>query len=126
LITVSEFRKLAGDGRSADMRIIDWTHVKAHRSAAGGKGRRSSLLAVRPEDATRRFTHSQVLRAPHRHLADGRRAHGFPLAERLICSVKPSKHMLGDKAYGSAELRGELDEWNQTGHSQLQQQETTV
>jgi hypothetical protein len=34
--------------------------------------------------------------------------------------------MLGDKAYGSAELRGELDEWNQTGHSQLQQQETTV
>src|ERR1700757_4665732 len=36
------FRELAGNGRSAD--------VKAHRSAAGGKGgRKSRLLAVRAE-----------------------------------------------------------------------------
>ena len=29
------FRKLAGNGRSADTQMIDATHVKAHRSAAG-------------------------------------------------------------------------------------------
>jgi transposase len=32
------FRKLAGNGRSTDTQMIDSTHVKAHRSAAGGKG----------------------------------------------------------------------------------------
>ena len=32
------FRELAGNGRSADTQMIDSTHVKAHRSAAGGKG----------------------------------------------------------------------------------------
>jgi len=31
------FRELAGCGRSADTQMIDSTHVKAHRSAAGGK-----------------------------------------------------------------------------------------
>ena len=39
------------------------THVKAHRSAAGGKGgSRSRLLAARAEGATRRYTHSQMLK----------------------------------------------------------------
>ena len=57
------FRELAGNGRSADMQMIDSTHVKAHRSAAGGKGgSRSRLLAVRVEGAIRRFTHSQMLK----------------------------------------------------------------
>src|SRR6266436_9764384 len=28
----------SGNGRSADTQMIDSTHVKAHRSAAGGKG----------------------------------------------------------------------------------------
>ena len=32
------FRELAGSGRSNDTQMIDSTHVKAHRSAAGGKG----------------------------------------------------------------------------------------
>lgn len=31
------FRELAGSGRSTDTQMIDSTHVKAHRSAAGGK-----------------------------------------------------------------------------------------
>jgi hypothetical protein len=45
------------------MQMIDSTHVKAHRSAAGGKGgRKSRLLAVRAEGATRRSTHSQMLK----------------------------------------------------------------
>ena len=58
------FRELAGNGRGTDTLMIDSTHVKAHRSAAGGKGgSKSRLLAVRAEGATRRFTHSQMLKA---------------------------------------------------------------
>ena len=57
------FRELAGNGRSADTQMIDSTHVKAHRSASGGKGgSRSRLLAARAEGATRRYTHSQMLK----------------------------------------------------------------
>ena len=57
------FRQLAGRGRSIDTQMIDSTHVKAHRSAAGGKGgSRNRLLAARAEGATRRSTHSQMLR----------------------------------------------------------------
>lgn len=57
------FRKLAGHGRSADTQMVDSTHVKAHRSAAGGKGGSTSrLLAARAEGATRRFMHSQMLK----------------------------------------------------------------
>jgi IS5 family transposase len=37
-------------------------------------------------------------------------AHDRPVAERLIRRVKPSKLMLGDKAYDSAELREDLHE----------------
>ena len=33
-----------------------------------------------------------------------------PVVERLIRRVKPSKRMLGDKAYDSAELREDLHE----------------
>ncbi len=43
-------------------------------------------------------------------LLTGGEAHDCPLAERLIRRVKPPKHMLGDKAYDSAELREELGE----------------
>jgi transposase len=37
-------------------------------------------------------------------------AHDCPVAERLICRVKPAKCMLADKAYDSDELRHQLDE----------------
>ena len=57
------FRGLAEKGRSTDTQMIDSTHVKAHRSAAGGKrGSTSRLLVARAEGATRRSTHSQMLR----------------------------------------------------------------
>jgi transposase len=57
------FRELSGKGRSADTQMIDSTHVKAHRSAAGGKGgSKSRLSAARAEDATRKSTHSQMLK----------------------------------------------------------------
>ena len=57
------FRALAGAGRSTETQSIDSTHVKAHRSASGGKGgKKSRLWAVRAEGATRRSTHSLMLR----------------------------------------------------------------
>jgi transposase len=62
------FRKLAGNGRSADTQMIDSTHVKAHRSAAGGKGgSKNRLLAARAAGATRRSTHSQMLKGVSSH-----------------------------------------------------------
>ena len=92
--------------------MIDSTHVKAHRSAAGGKGgRRNRLLAARAEGATRRFTHLQMLKgALIAILLTTGAAHDRPVAERIIRRVKPSKRMLGDKAYDSAELREDLHE----------------
>jgi len=58
------FHALAGRGRSAHTQMIDSTHVKAHRSASGGKGgskiRRSGARAA---DATRRSTQSAMLKA---------------------------------------------------------------
>lgn len=58
------FHALADRGRSRHTQMIDSTHVKAHRSASGGKGgskiRRS---AVRVADATRRSMQSAMLRA---------------------------------------------------------------
>ena len=43
-------------------------------------------------------------------LLTGGEAHDCPIAERLIRRVDSPKCMLGDTAYDSAELRGELDE----------------
>jgi transposase len=58
------FRKLAGTGSSANTQMIDSTHVKAHRSAAGGKGgSRSRQLAAREAGATQRSMHAQMLGA---------------------------------------------------------------
>jgi transposase len=58
------FRELAWTGRSGATQMIDSTHVKAHRSAAGGKGGSiSRRLAVREVGAIRRSMHSQMLRA---------------------------------------------------------------
>ena len=57
------FRELSGKGRSTDTQMIDSTHVKAHRSAAGGKGgSKSRLLVARAAGATRKSMHSQMLK----------------------------------------------------------------
>ena len=57
------FRALAARGRSGEVQMIDSTHVKAHRSAGGGKGGRSARrLVARAAGATRRSTHSQMLK----------------------------------------------------------------
>ena len=58
------FRALAARGRSGEVQMIDATHVKAHRSAGGGKGGRGARrLVARAAGATRRSTHSRMLRA---------------------------------------------------------------
>jgi transposase len=57
------FLALAGKGRLAGMQMIDSTHIKAHRSAAGGKGgSKARRLAAQEAGATRRSTHSQMLK----------------------------------------------------------------
>lgn len=58
------FRALADRGRSAEMQMIDSTHIKAHRSASGGKGgSRSKRLDVRAAGAIRKSTQSRMLKA---------------------------------------------------------------
>jgi transposase len=57
-------RELASRGRSTETQMIDSTHIKAHRSASGGKGgSRSRRLAALAAGATRRSTHSRMLKA---------------------------------------------------------------
>jgi transposase len=57
------FRRLAHGGRCADTQMIDSTHVKAHRSASGGKrGSKIRLSAAHAVGATRRSMHFQMLR----------------------------------------------------------------
>jgi len=57
------FRKLASRGRGADTQMIDSTHVKAHRSASGGKGgSKIRLSAAHAAGATRRFMHLAMLK----------------------------------------------------------------
>lgn len=57
------FRELASRGRCDATQMIDSTHIKAHRSASGGKGgSRNRGLAARAAGATRRSTHLQMLK----------------------------------------------------------------
>ena len=58
------FRELAARGRSTETQMIDTTHIKAHRSASGGKGgSRNRRLDARAAGAIRRSTQSQMLKA---------------------------------------------------------------
>jgi len=58
------FRELAERGRATEIQMIDSTHIKAHRSAAGGKGgSRRKRLDARAAGAIRKSTQLQMLRA---------------------------------------------------------------
>ena len=58
------FKTVSARGRSFDTQSIDSTHVKAHRSASGGKGgSKIRPLGGRVADATRRSTQSHMLKA---------------------------------------------------------------
>ena len=105
------FRELAGKGRSIDTQMMNSARIKAHRSAAGGKGRRQKQAIGRSRGG-RTQIHA-LADARGRLIAillTGGQAQ-FPLREKtLIRRVKPSKRMLGDAAYDSGELREQLDE----------------
>jgi transposase len=98
------FRQLADNGQSTDTQMIDSTHVKAHRSAAGGKGGEQKQAVGRSRGGRNTKIHA-LADAKGRLIAillTGGEVHDCPVAERLIRRVKPSKRMLGDKAYDSA------------------------
>ena len=58
------FRELADRGRSIETQMIDSTHIKAHRSAAGGKGgSRIKRLDARAAGAIRKSTQLRMLKA---------------------------------------------------------------
>jgi len=58
------FRAFAQRGRSTETQMIDSTHIKAHRSASGGKGGSRNRRSVAHEaGAIRRSTHWQMLKA---------------------------------------------------------------
>ena len=58
------FHALAARGRSTDTQMIDSTHVKAHRSALGGKGgSKIRRLVGRAAEETRKSTQSAMLKA---------------------------------------------------------------
>jgi transposase len=58
------FHAFADSGGAAEVLMIDTTHVKAHRSASGGKGgSKNRLLAGHAAGAIRRSTHSQMIKA---------------------------------------------------------------
>ena len=58
------FRELADRGRSTDVQMIDSTHIKAHRSASGGKrGSRRKRLDARAAGAIRKSTQLEMLKA---------------------------------------------------------------
>ncbi len=58
------FNALAARGRSGHTQMIDSTHVKAHRSASGGKGgSKIRRLVGRAAEETRKSTQSAMLKA---------------------------------------------------------------
>ena len=58
------FHALAARGRSGRTQMIDSTHVKAHRSASGGKGgSKIRRLVGRAAEETRKSTQSAMLKA---------------------------------------------------------------
>jgi transposase len=92
--------------------MIDSTHIKAHRSASGGKGgSRRKRLDARAAGAIQKI--HAIADAKGRLLSflpTGGEAHDCPVAERLIRRTKAAEELLADKAYDSDDLRGWLGE----------------
>ena len=104
------FRDLAGNGRATGTQMIE---LDAHQSASLGRRRKrgEQKQAVGRSRGGRNTKIHALADAKGRLIAillTGGEAHDCPVADRLIRRVKPSKHMLADKAYDSAELRCEL------------------
>ncbi|MGE0424750.1 MAG: IS5 family transposase [Reyranellaceae bacterium] len=105
-------RKLASRGRMTDTQMIDSTHIKAHRSASGGKGGSKKQAIGRSRGGRNTKIHA-LADAKGRLLSillTGGQAHDCPPAPRLIRRLRPAKKLLADKAYDSAPLRQWLAE----------------
>ena len=101
------FRELAARGRSTETQMIDTTHIKAHRSASGGKGGGQKQAIGRSRGGRNTKIHA-IADAKGRLLSvllSGGEAHDCPPAPRLIRRTKAARKLLGDKAYDSAPLR---------------------
>ncbi|MFZ1009350.1 MAG: IS5 family transposase, partial [Candidatus Sulfotelmatobacter sp.] len=106
------FRGLAERSRSTETQMVDSTHIKAHRSASGGKGGSRPQAIGRSRGGRNTKIHA-VADAKGRLLSillTGGEAHDCPLAEVVIRGASSAKKLLGDKAYDSAPLRHWLDE----------------
>ena len=66
------FRELAGNGRLTDPQMIDFTHVKAHRSASGGKGEQKQAVGRSRRGRNTKIHALAMLGAPDRHSVDRR------------------------------------------------------
>jgi len=91
----------------------DRFHTRQSAPLGGGRKRGEQKQAVGRSRGGRNTKIHALADAKGRLIAillTGGEAHDCPVAERLIRRVKPSKCMLGDKAYDSAELREGLDE----------------
>ena len=92
--------------------MIDSTHIKAHRSASGGKKGEQKQAIGRSRGGRNTKIHA-IADAKGRLLSillTGGEAHDCPLAQRLIRRTKAARKLLGDKAYDSAELRQWLND----------------
>src|SRR5262245_11803039 len=104
------FRDLAGNGRSTDTQMIDSTHVKALGRGWKRGEQKQAVGRSRGGRNTKIHALADVKGRLIAILLTTGEAHDCPVAERLVRRVKPSKRMLGDKAYDSAELRQDLHE----------------
>src|SRR5713226_66545 len=99
--------------RTSHRHADDRLHAREGAPLGSGRKRGEQKQAVGRSRGGRNTKIHALADAKGRLLAillTGGEAHDCPVAERLIRRVKPSKRMLGDKAYDSAELREELDE----------------
>jgi transposase len=98
---------------SSDGHADDRLHPRQSASLGIGRKRGEQKQAVGRSRGGRNTKIHALADAKGRLIAillTGGEAHDCPVAERLIRRVKPSKRMLGDKAYDSDELREEMDE----------------
>src|SRR5947209_14871476 len=99
--------------RTSHRHADDRLHAREGTPLGGGRKRGEQKQAVGRARGGRNTKIHALADAKGRLLAillTGGEAHDCPVAERLICRVKPSKRIIGDKAYDSAELRAQLDE----------------
>src|SRR5262245_60868277 len=91
--------------------MIDSTHVKATARQRVERGEQKQAVGrSRAGRNTKIHALADVKGRLIAILLTTGEAHDCPVAERLVRRVKPSKRMLGDKAYDSAELRQDLHE----------------